>query len=544
MKRTIRNTILAGSLVAMVSSGCSKLIDDAYPNPNASVDQPIETIMPGVIGNFVGSSAAAGSAYGIANDGLYVGRYVQFWATNTAGNQYDQMGGATGASDILGSVWAMHYFGMGQNLNRIVEWGTEQEKWDYVGAALTIRAWSMLTLTNMYGEALVKEAFNTNALTFRYDDQSFIYDTVRTIARNAIAYLDRTDGNVSQQNLAKGDAYFYNGDVSKWKKFAYSIIARSFNQLSNKAAYNADSVIHYCDLGINVNTDNATAKFANTGITGTSNFYGPFRSNVGTLRQTAYVANLVTGKGTMFNGAYDPRAHYLLREDSTGEITGILPNRGTSSLPANKQPFGFWGRGFALTAAPSTDAEARYIFKNGAEFPILTASEVKFMKAEALLRKGSRPQAQQAYREGIELSLNMLRTSYNESVPVDKQITDQRITDFLANPAVVPAPQDLTLSHIMLQKYIALYGYGMIETWTDMRRFHYVDLDPQTGNQVYTDYVLPTGLDLFLNNNGKPVQRARPRYNSEYLYNVEELNRLGALELDYHTKEQWFSIPE
>jgi hypothetical protein len=164
------------------------------------------------------------------------------------------------------------------------------------------------------------------------------------------------------------------------------------------------------------------------------------------------------------------------------------------------------------------------------------------MKAEALLRKGSRPQAQQAYREGIELSLNMLRTTFNASVPVDKQITDQRITDFLANPAVVPAPQDLTLSHIMLQKYIALYGYGMIETWTDMRRFHYVDLDPQTGNQVYADFTLPTGLDLFQNNNGKPVQRARPRYNSEYLYNVDELNRLGGLELDYHTKEQWFSI--
>ncbi|MCG7860630.1 SusD/RagB family nutrient-binding outer membrane lipoprotein, partial [Flavihumibacter sediminis] len=93
------------------------------------------------------------------------------------------------------SVWAMHYYGMGQNLNRIVEWGTEEQKWDYVGAALAIRAWSMLTLTNVYGEAIVKEAFNTSALTFKYDAQPFIYDTVRAIARTAIAYLDRTDGN-------------------------------------------------------------------------------------------------------------------------------------------------------------------------------------------------------------------------------------------------------------------------------------------------------------------------------------------------------------
>src|ERR1700754_3724230 len=101
--------------VAAVLPSCSKKIDEVYTNPNANVRVPIETLLPGIIGNLIGSSAAAGSAYGVANDGLYVGRYIQYWATNTTNNQYDRMGGATGASDILGSVWAMHYFGMGQN---------------------------------------------------------------------------------------------------------------------------------------------------------------------------------------------------------------------------------------------------------------------------------------------------------------------------------------------------------------------------------------------------------------------------------------------
>jgi hypothetical protein len=93
----------------------------------------------------------------------------------------------------------------------------------------------------------------------------------------------------------------------------------------------------------------------------------------------------------------------------------------------------------------------------------------------------------------------------------------------------------------MLQKYIALYGWGMNETWTDMRRYHYTDIEPGTTNQVYADFTPPTGLDLYVNNKGNLVYRARPRYNSEYLYNVAELTRLGAMELDYHTKEQWFS---
>ena len=88
-----------------------------------------------------------------------------------------------------------------------------------------------------------------------------------------------------------------------------------------------------------------------------------------------------------------------------------------------------------------------------------------------------------------------------------------------------------------------MYGYGLVETWMDLRRFHYTDLDPATGNQVYADFTPPSGIDLFLNNNGKLVYRARPRYNSEYLYNVAALTLIGALELDFHTKEQWITQP-
>lgn len=531
---------LTAVAILLALTGCEKKIDEAFANPNASVRVPVETLLPGIIGNFVGSSAAAGSAYGTANDGLYIGRYVQFWATNSAGNQYDQMGGATGASDILGSVWAMHYFGMGENLNKMVKWGIEEEKWDYAGVGYAIRAWSWLQLTNMYGEVILKEAFRPDQLVFNYDTQQEVYDSVRAIAHRAIAYLEKTGGQANQANLAKGDAYFYNGDVNKWKKFAYTVLARSFSHLSNKSSYNADSVIKYAQLGINTNADNATAKFANTGITGTSNFYGPYRNNVGTLRQTDYIANLMNGLNSRFSGATDPRAWYLLRENTNKTIRGIKLNKGSSGLAANDQPQSFWGQPFGTATAPTTDATSRYIFKNGAPFPIITASEVKFMLAEAYLRKGDANAARTAYSDGISLSIDLLNADYKTDVPADKQITPAIKAAFLANTTVVPDAASLTLSHIMLQKYIALYGFGMMETWVDMRRFHYVDQDPK-GGQVYADLVLPTGTDLFINNSGKYTYRARPRYNSEYLYNVAELTRLGAVALDYNTKEQWFS---
>lgn len=548
MKYSFNTIIWMGVLGLLFTiSSCSKKIDQAYQNPNAFERVPVETLLPGIIGNFIGNSSAQGSAYGIANDGRIIGRYIQNWATNTTGNQYDQMGGATGASDDFGSIWAMHYYGMGQNLQKMILWAKEEKKWDYVGVGHSILAWSWLTMTNTYGEAILNEAFEIDRYIFSYQSQQEIYNECRKQAHMALWYLDQTGDNVSQANLAKGDAYFYNGDREKWKKFTYSVLARSFNHLTNKSIYQPDSVIYYSNLGIINYADNASAKFLASGLAGTYNFFGPFRGNMGPLRQGRFIADLLGGVNPLFLGVADPRAPYLIRENTNGTYRGIRPNLGTDGLATNDQPQNFWGGSFSSTAAPGTDDNSRYIFRNAAPFPILTSAEVHFMKAEALLRKGSAfaSQARQSYIDGINASFDMLVNTpdYHNSVPTARQITSSSRAAYLANPLVVPAVGSLTRSHIMLQKYISMYGYGLVETWVDMRRYHYTDIDPATGQQVYVGFTPPSGINLFSNNAGKLAYRARPRYNSEYLYNIAALQSVGALALDYHTKEQWFSQP-
>ena len=141
-----------------------------------------------------------------------------------------------------------------------------------------------------------------------------------------------------------------------------------------------------------------------------------------------------------------------------------------------------------------------------------------------------------------------MTTAYTKGIPAGRAITPAAKAAYLANTAVVPATSaGLTLSHIMLQKYIALFGWGTHQTWTDMRKYHYnTDKDPSTGLQVYANLVTPPTSPinyLISTNNGKLVYRCRPRYNSEYLYNIPELTRLGALNQDYNTYECWFSKP-
>src|SRR5258706_1203880 len=257
MKRNIRFLFLAGIIGLAAISSCSKKIDEAYSNPNASIQQPIEQIFPSMIGSLTGSSSAAGSAYGTCGDALLIGRYIQMWgsyvasSTDNFGGFYDKMAGVVGASDNMGSMWAAHYYGMGQNLNRVVQWGIEQQKWDFVGAACALRAWSLFECTNQYGEMILHQAFNTNLQQFTYEDQSEIYDSVRVICHRAIDYLNMVGGSMNPTSFAATDFYFNKGSLDRWRKFVNGILARSYAYISNKTTlYSPDSVIKYCNLSM------------------------------------------------------------------------------------------------------------------------------------------------------------------------------------------------------------------------------------------------------------------------------------------------------
>lgn len=420
MKKNNKLFFLSLILLITVTSACKKMIDETFINPNAGVVQPIETLLPGIISNMAIQHSAQGTLYGPQNDGIYIGRFIQNWAASTGGNQYDQMGdNFVNSSDIMGSIWAMFYYGQGENLNKVITWGTEQKKWDYVGVAQAIRAWGWLTLTDCHGEVIVKESFRPDQLVFKYDDQEYVYEEVKRTAALALENLSKTGDNVSNTNLAIGDKYMNEGDVEKWKKFVYGVLARTYNRTTNKASYKADSVIYYCDKAMQTNSENTSLKWSNAGGSGTYSYWSPFRGNIGTLRQSKFIADLMQGVNTAFpTGVIDPRAWYIIRENPNGTFKGVRPNKGTDLLVSvNDRPANFWGGTYATSSAPSNDDNARYVFKNSPKFPIITASEIQFLKAEALYRKGDKSAALSAYKKGIELNFDQLRTDYQTSIP-------------------------------------------------------------------------------------------------------------------------------
>ena len=559
MKKNVFNICASFGVLAMLTfSSCSKKLEEAYRNPNADTKVPVEQLLPPIISCMAANSAG----HGPYNDYRYLGQYIQNWQFCNAGSLYDRMAGrwipyGSTAADQTASIFRMHYYDIGQNLMNMLKWAQEEEKWNFVGVGKAIFAWSWLQLTDVQGEVILKDAFNSSLITFKYDTQEEAYNYVRQLCYEALTYLNRTDGNSNAASLATSDAYFYGGDLNRWKKFVYAVLARSYHHLTNKTSYNADSVIHYANLSFSTVADNAMVKFAYTpgAVTGGANFFGPIRGNLGgtadgsntAIRQGAYIANLLNGSNSAFTGVTDPRAIYLLRKNAAGTFRGLVPNKGQAALPANDRPENFWGVAQTTAVnntAPGNDNNCRFIFKNAAPLPVITTAEIQFMKAEAYFRKGLKDQALIAYRDGITAHLDMLTTYYNAGLAgTADEITPAVKAAFLANTAVVPATSaGLTMTKIMLQKYIALFGVGVTETWTDMRRFNYTDTDPATNQQVYADFVPPAGSDLWPANNNERVYRVYPRYNSETVWNIEELRRIGADREDFHTKKPWILV--
>ncbi len=501
--------ILSAAIVAAgFLSGCKKYLDVNADPSNPQIAEGY-VLLPPIL-----SQMSLGQAF----DSRFVGKYIQNFGAVAANDVWDQHGYQSG-SDNGGQTWRSHYWSIGENVDLIIADATAKQKWDYSGVAKIIRAWSWQQTTDMYGEIILKEAWQPNRYVFDYDQQPDIYAEVVRLSNDALADLAKTDGGVSVVSLARGDLA-YKGDRTKWIKFANAVLARNANHLSNKSSYNPDAVIGFVDKAMASNDDNLSIPYTGSSAAD-ANPWGPIRTNLNNFRQTAFMVSLLDG--TVFNGVKDPRLPIICSPSPDSVFRGVVPTNGDpNNVTGNTKRIPLlWGDLPNLFV--STTSPGKYIYKDKAPFPIITYSEMQFVKAEAAFKKGDKATALDAYTKGIAAHLDFAGVSAANK------------TAYLSSKAVAQTAGSLALSDIMLQKYISMAMFNCLETWVDLRRYHY---DPA----VFTGFMLPPANALYQDNNGKPAYRMRPRYNSEYVWNLKSLTVYGGDKADYHTKEEWFSM--
>src|SRR5690606_20574259 len=111
--------------------------------------------------------------------------------------------------------------------------------------------------------------------------------------------------------------------------------------------------------------------------------------------------------------------------------------------------------------------------------------EIKFCLAEAYWKKGDKNAAFEAFKEGVKADMDFT-AKYIYAGSEGKTTGGDKITrglfnslagEYLTGPYVEQLQaSDFSLSHIMMQKWVALYPWGAPEAWVDMRKYHY-DID-------------------------------------------------------------------
>lgn len=529
MKKIIYSCFIILALV--VSVGCKKWLD-VNKNPNGPEKIAANLYLAPMIAYVVAAEQW---------DGRFVGKYIQNWSSNVDKDTWDTMGFQPPPVDNGGETTKLTYYYLGRNLEDMMRISEAEQRWDLLGVGYVLKAIGFQRGTDMYGEQVVKQLGEEGRTAFDYDSQEYSYEEIRRLLDLAIVNLQRTDGDISKSYLAKGDVV-YNGAKEQWLKFAYGMMALNLSHLTNgKPGYDGDKIIDYVNKSFTGNVDNALFTF--TGSTSAlSNFFGQRRGNLNGFRHTEFIVNLLNG--TAFTGAIDPRMSRMLWPSPSGNYKGQQPTfTSASTIPVvADRPLSF----FNTTGNPVLTSPGRYLFDDVAKVPLMTYSQLQFVKAEAALRKGYRDVAMDAYKKGIDAHFDFVNTT-NARVPTGTatQITTSEKTTYMGNASVVPLTDaGLTLGHILCQKYIAQFGWAFLETWTDLRRFHYTDVDPQGGgSQVFRGFTPPDVTRLYADNLGKVAYRMKPRYASEYVWNRAALEKIGGLNLDFTTYPLWFVNP-
>ena len=627
---------------------------DHYLDVNKNIDAPDEQQLP----DYLYLAGIESALQGLYWDIRATGPMTQMFATSSYTgfcNYYWT------PSDSGGEMWRVVYWLQGKNLENMIRDASAAERWTLAGMGWILKAHSWDVLTKEVGEMPCQQAYEPGRLSFDYDYQPLIYDSIRTWAQRGIDYLEMSDANNYGNTLKESDI-IYHGDKAKWIKFGHGVICRNLASLTRKSdfvsSYANDLIAHGKlamqtlddDCMIETPGGSAQAKF-----NAYNNFWGPTRGNMANAYwQGEYIVEILCGKVPLYNHETGNREESLKNDhrtwyypyelnpnqiicDTMVEVTGHFDPRSAAKLStrddrtyenvADKDSvkylkhFGgqftsqtgyqgwnagnIWGRnGYAGNV--NTDGTGRWLFRDDAPYIIMTSAEIQFEMAEAYWYMGDKTNALACWKKGVELDMNFTakwiqagsklagKNAKGEDIFVENgarpggdhitvAVYNALATEYLNGPFVGGiTASTLTLSHIMMQKYVHLWPWGAYEAWVDLRKYHY-DIDysgdyPSKGNgwentylhqkwdedatKVYKGFYLKPaqveGRRTAYNslNEGAPAYRITPRYNSEYMWNKQALRNLKPMPAliynadkdsdtytSYHCSIPWFAYP-
>lgn len=410
------------------------------------------------------------------------------------------------ASTRFNTPWQTAYAGVFPDVRALAPLATEAGATAHLGASQIIEAFTIITLVDYFGDVPYSEASVPGVLNPVADSGADIYAAVFDLLDDAIANLESTETlSFSTNDL------FYGGDKTKWIKAANTLKIKMYLQtrLVNAAESTTqiNAIIASGDY-ITSNDDdfafqwrtqdnNPDARHPRFGI----NF-----DQVGNVND--YMSNhFMTELNAGYNNKTvpDPRLrYYIYRQGNRNAINtqeqdcfgGLPPAHFGFQFPFCTTDFpGYWGRDHCDNAGIPPDGALRAtwgLYPVGGQFdnnlfesipgrtigaqgaglsPILLASFVDFMLAEAALELGTTGDARTYLENGIGKSITKV-TGFRSDlvdagfVPSAGQITAYTNEVLAAYDAGTP---DDRLDIVINEWFVAAFGNG-VEPYNFYRR--------------------------------------------------------------------------
>lgn len=459
------------AIIAMIFlfSGCDDFLgDNVDPNKVALEDLAPSDLLPTSI--YSTSQAHYSIAFGICQ---YSQQIASYFSPGIDTQEETQLAGG----------WSTIYLGSLSDIKALTTLADRDNSTYYNGIAKILKATNLGLATDQWGAIPSSGAtMGEEDFTPSYDSQEEVYDQINTLLDDAITILSGTDAS----GLTVGeDDLIYNGNIDQWIRAAHALKVRYAMHLTeiDQSQAVATALQHIPDA-FQGNADDYQLMY-NTRI------FNPWHSGVALANNTGNLSVLLSDQlvslmdGTEFPFSaitVDPRLELISSINELTETDYVGAVNGTGGAAADG------------TSATADFGVNDFYSSQTAPLIMMSYSELKFLEAEALFLQnggtstsaGAPAAAYDAYLEGISSNMDKVGVA-----PADRDA-------YLADASVAVGANNLTLAHIMREKFIATFLNP--ESFVDLRRY---DFDPD----VFTGLALPENHNEDLN--GEWVRRAQ-----------------------------------
>ncbi len=519
-------------------SSCDKTLDKLLVNPNGPTPESADvdlylTQAQLSFADFFNTASAFG---------LQLTRQTQMF-----GPRYDN----AYSPQSYDGLWSAAYTGVIKHVNALIPIAEAQKKFIAVGMVKIMKAYTIMTMVDMFGDVPASEAnLGEDNLNPKVDPGATAYAGAIALLDGAIVDLAKLSASPGTQDL------FYGGSAARWTSLAKSLKLRALiaTRLADPAANTKIAALIAAGDLITAGAQDWEFKYSRKGANPNSRHPGYVGNHTGTgaggFISTYFMWSLAQEKG-QGDAQNDPRTRYYLYRQRTNyaEVSANTINCFGSAFPGHyatnlanpytgtpaNMPFcllisGFWGRdhgdnsgippdGFLRTTVGVYPFGGRFDANQGQNVsvnfggqgagiqPMWQSAFTDFVIAEyQLVLNNNVANARTSMESGIRKSIAKVigfpaTIGYTEAIPADflpgAAVSVARITNYVDKVLAAynaATTTDARLGIIMKEYYMALWGNG-VDAYNMYRR---------TNKPAFMQYTIEGNPGVFINSHLYP----------------------------------------